>query len=76
MSTHETFAEWLARTVAEDDPANGGQGILTIGDCEKCEGLGIVEHVGSRVTGKMRLIACEKCDGTGNVKDSAENQRT
>lgn len=30
LSTGETWGEWLTRIVAEDDPANGGYGLLTL----------------------------------------------
>lgn len=62
----ETWDEWLARIVSEDDPANGGAGILTIGDCPKCDGLGIVERVGTWGDPASRLAPCAECDGTGN----------
>jgi len=65
--TSQAFTEWLAGIVTDDDPANGGAGILTLGDCRKCDGFGIVEHVGTR-NGSPRLESCEKCDGTGSVK--------
>ena len=63
----ETWDQWLARIVREDDPANGGQGILTIGDCPKCEGLGIVERVGKWYDPAPRLAPCAECGGTGAV---------
>ena len=34
LSTGETWGEWLARIVAEDDPANGGYGLLTLPEGE------------------------------------------
>ena len=65
--TSQAFTEWLTVIIANDDPANGGAGILTLGDCRKCDGTGIVEYVGTR-NGSPRLESCEKCDGTGSVK--------
>jgi DnaJ-class molecular chaperone len=65
--TSQAFTDWLTVIVVTDDPANGGAGILTLGDCRKCDGFGIVEHVGTR-NESPRLESCKKCDGTGSVK--------
>lgn len=65
--TRITDTDWLARIVAEDHPANGGYGLLTIGDCRKCDGFGIVERVGKWYAPQPRLESCPSCEGTGNA---------
>lgn len=65
--TAATFTEWLAAIVAEDAPENGGAGILTIGDCRKCDGYGIVERCGTWYAPRPRLESCPNCNGTGSV---------
>ena len=66
--TSQAFTDWLGGIVTDDDPANGGQGILTLGDCEKCDGFGIVEKVGAWHSPQApRLQHCPSCDGTGSV---------
>ena len=66
--TSQAFTDWLAVIVADDDPANGGAGILTLGDCSKCDGFGIVETVGAWHSPQApRLTHCPSCDGTGNA---------
>jgi hypothetical protein len=68
--TTQAFTDWLAGIVANDDPARGGAGILTLGDCRKCEGFGIVEHVGAWHSPQApRLTHCPGCDGTGNAPE-------
>jgi len=62
MTGGESFADWLSVIVVSDDPANGGAGLLTLTDCAKCDGYGIVEH--SHRSG-MRLAPCRKCNGEG-----------
>jgi DnaJ-class molecular chaperone len=62
--TSQAFTDWLTVIVSEDDPANGGAGILTRGSCPKCDGIGVVENVGTR-NGWPRIESCEKCEGTG-----------
>jgi hypothetical protein len=67
--TSQAFTEWLTVIVANDDPANGGAGILTLGDCRKCDGFGIVETVGAWHSPQApRLAHCSSCDGTGNAR--------
>jgi len=58
VSAGESFADWLTVIVVSDDPANGGAGLLTLTDCAKCDGHGIVEH--SHRSG-MRLVPCPVC---------------
>jgi len=43
----ESFADWLARIVREDDLTNGGAGILALGNCETCEDAGYVPASGA-----------------------------
>ena len=62
MTGGESFTDWLSVIVVSDDPANGGAGLLTLTDCAKCDGHGIVEH--SHRSG-MRLVPCPKCNGEG-----------
>lgn len=64
--TSQTFTDWLAAIVADDDPANGGAGILTLGDCPKCDGFGIVERAATWYASAPRLESCPSCEGTGN----------
>jgi hypothetical protein len=66
--TAETYTEWLTRIVAEDNPANGGLGLLTIGDCQKCDGFGVVETVGTWADPTPRLRSCPQCGGTRYAK--------
>jgi len=68
--TAETFPEWLARIVTEDDPANGGHGLLTLGSCPKCEGLGFADIVDTRRY-NPHPAPCPACDGTGWSKHDA-----
>lgn len=55
--------EWLASIIAEDDPANGGYGLLTAEDdghkCRECDGTGDVH------TGNGLRHVCSPCAGTG-----------
>lgn len=68
MSAGESFADWLSVIVVSDDPANGGAGLLTLTDCAKCDGMGIVEH--SHRSG-MRLVPCPVCSGEGEPASAA-----
>ena len=63
MSAGESFADWLSVIVVSDDPANGGAGLLVLSDCAKCDGMGIVEYVGTRSNPTPRLMPCPKCGG-------------
>ena len=62
MTGGESFTDWLSVIVVSDDPANGGAGLLTLTDCAKCDGHGIVLH--SHRSG-MRLGPCPVCSGEG-----------
>jgi hypothetical protein len=64
--TSQAFTDWLSVIVVTDDPANGGAGILALGDCKKCDGIGIVENVGTR-NGSPQLESCAECNGTGTI---------
>lgn len=62
-TTTAEWDEWLARIIAEDDPANGGDDVLRIGDCAKCDGFGVVEYVG-KWHATPHLVTCPRCAGT------------
>lgn len=63
----ETWDQWLARIVREDDPANGGQGLLIPGDCPKCDGIGSIERDGVWGNLPAGIAPCGECGGTGAV---------
>ena len=71
MTGGESFADWLSVIVVSDDPANGGAGLLTLTDCAKCDGMGIVEYVGTRSDPTPRLVPCPKCGGEGEPASAA-----
>jgi hypothetical protein len=61
-----SFREWLAEIIRQDDPANGGYGLLA--DCAECQGFGTVpasaaDMYDGRDDGGY--VACDVCEGSG-----------
>lgn len=66
----ETFAEWLSRIIREDDPANGGMGLLIIDDstvCAECHGAGSIPAANPEQPQDNGHVLCPECDGEGKT---------
>ena len=61
-----SFRDWLRRIVREDDPANGGHGLLAY--CATCQGAGTIPASGADQyagTDDAGQVVCSACDGSG-----------
>jgi hypothetical protein len=68
-----SFREWLAEIIRQDDPANGGYGLLADcpecqGWCSECQGFGTVPASAADIYDSRDdsgYVACDVCEGSG-----------